>query len=189
MKSPTLGLCFWSLLWCADAPLLKKSSAPHLWNTYIPHATHPEGSIIPRSVSVASTLLSVSVSWLQGLSIYSFKSSGHLLDLWWWRLWPWDAWAVPIEIPFPVGKEGGKKALFLSGSRQCTAMLRLPRGCSTPFFKWLLLEALCIVTSRNTPPQKGTALLLSSYTGKGKGRLHCDLTAEWHCLRKAGINR
>lgn len=112
MKSPTLRLCFWSLLWCVDAPLPKKSSAPHLWNTYIPHVTHPEGSIIPRLVSVASTLLSVSVFWLQGLSIYSFKSSGHLLDLWWWSLWPWDAWAVPIEIPFPVGKEGRKKSPF-----------------------------------------------------------------------------
>lgn len=83
-------LCFWLLLCGIYAPLVKMNSVPHLWNTYIPHVPHPQGSIIPRLVSAASTLFSVSVFWLQALSIYSFKSSGHLLDLWWWRLWPWD---------------------------------------------------------------------------------------------------
>lgn len=134
---------FWSWLCfrCGiHALLLEMNSVPHLWNTYTPHVTHPEGSIIPRSVSVACTLLSVSVFWLQGLSIYSFKSSGHLLDLWWWRLWPWDLSDPQRNKVSYRGKWGKKKNGLLSGSWQSVAMLWILSCCSLPdsIFKWLI---------------------------------------------------
>lgn len=87
--------------------------------------THPEGSIIPRLVSVACTLVSVSVFWLQGLSIYSFKSPGHLLDLWWWRLWPWDL-SGPRRNKVSCRESVEKEAVSLSGSWPIAAMLGIP---------------------------------------------------------------
>lgn len=82
--------CVFDSYYVAFMLLSSKWTVSHIYGTPPYHTLAPRRLNYTRSVSVASTLLSLSVFWLQALSIYSFKSSGHLLDLWWWRLWPWD---------------------------------------------------------------------------------------------------